>query len=258
MEIQNGAVANSYMTIGLLTFPHILGSPSAYMTLQLLHSEFPYIWGKFDFLFLSVLHHGWVQVKFTHSFCWGGCRGVAVKIPKISSWLNVHKKVAVASLSTLCDSRSAPMPSGSVHGCFRIGTDMGVISFSRGGLGNVILLLCKRCCPVNYFSPSDCTLEKNMVYGTLSWSWLQLTLSHSQLNSVVSYPPPLQRGRGGVGKMVEHICICLLISKTSNRKRESIDKGRKRWALPLCLWIDILWSIGIGQPPAWADFNFTP
>jgi hypothetical protein len=24
------------------------------MTLQLLHSEFPYIWGKFDFLLLSV------------------------------------------------------------------------------------------------------------------------------------------------------------------------------------------------------------
>ncbi len=32
-------------------FPHILGSPSSYMTLQLLHSEIPYIRGKFDFLF---------------------------------------------------------------------------------------------------------------------------------------------------------------------------------------------------------------
>jgi hypothetical protein len=49
-EIQNGAVAKSYMTNGLLiygtnicAFPHILGSPSSYMTLQLLHSEFPYI-----------------------------------------------------------------------------------------------------------------------------------------------------------------------------------------------------------------------
>jgi hypothetical protein len=28
----------------------ILGSPSSYMTLQLLHSEFPYIGGKLDFL----------------------------------------------------------------------------------------------------------------------------------------------------------------------------------------------------------------
>ncbi len=52
--------AKSYMTNGLLnphiwgnicTFPHVLGSPSSYMTLQLLHFEFPYIWGKFDFLF---------------------------------------------------------------------------------------------------------------------------------------------------------------------------------------------------------------
>jgi hypothetical protein len=53
-EIQSGAVAKSYMTNGLLiycmgkyfwqfAFPHILGSPSSYMTLQLLHSEFPYI-----------------------------------------------------------------------------------------------------------------------------------------------------------------------------------------------------------------------
>ncbi len=51
-EIQNGAVAKSYMTNGLLIYgeifahflnPHILGNPSTYMTLQLLHSEFPYI-----------------------------------------------------------------------------------------------------------------------------------------------------------------------------------------------------------------------
>jgi hypothetical protein len=52
-EIQSGAVEKSHMTNGLLIygeifthffkFPHILGSPSSYMTLQLLHSEFPYI-----------------------------------------------------------------------------------------------------------------------------------------------------------------------------------------------------------------------
>jgi hypothetical protein len=44
-EIQNGAVAKSFMTNGLPIyseiFPH--GSPSSYMTLQLIHSEFPYI-----------------------------------------------------------------------------------------------------------------------------------------------------------------------------------------------------------------------
>ncbi len=35
----------------ICAFPHILGSPYSYVTLQLLHSEFPYIWGKFSFLF---------------------------------------------------------------------------------------------------------------------------------------------------------------------------------------------------------------
>ncbi len=35
-------------------FPHILGSLSSYMTLQLLHSEFLHIWGKIVFFFISV------------------------------------------------------------------------------------------------------------------------------------------------------------------------------------------------------------
>ncbi len=83
-ENQNGAVAKSYLTNGLLSphiwlnicpFPHILGSPSSYMTLQLLHSEFPCIWGKFDFLFyqghkLSSLpfsrRWGWKHIGETH------------------------------------------------------------------------------------------------------------------------------------------------------------------------------------------------
>jgi hypothetical protein len=48
-EIQKGSVAKSFMTNGLLiygcicAFPHILGSPSSYMTLQRIPSEFPYI-----------------------------------------------------------------------------------------------------------------------------------------------------------------------------------------------------------------------
>ncbi len=49
------------MTSGLLiciwlnicAFPHILGSPSSYMTLQPIPSEFSYIWGKFSFFFIS-------------------------------------------------------------------------------------------------------------------------------------------------------------------------------------------------------------
>ncbi len=35
----------------ICAFPHVLGSPSPYMTLHPILSEFPYIWGKFSFLF---------------------------------------------------------------------------------------------------------------------------------------------------------------------------------------------------------------
>jgi hypothetical protein len=49
-EIQMGSVSKSYMTNDLLiygenicAFPHILGSPSSYMTMHPIPSEFPYI-----------------------------------------------------------------------------------------------------------------------------------------------------------------------------------------------------------------------
>ncbi len=38
----------------ICAFPHILGSPSSYMTLQLLHSEFPYYEENLIFFFISV------------------------------------------------------------------------------------------------------------------------------------------------------------------------------------------------------------
>ncbi len=56
-KIQNGAIAKSYMTYGLLIqymgkclrISSYIRKPffSSYMTLQLLHSEFPYKWGKY-------------------------------------------------------------------------------------------------------------------------------------------------------------------------------------------------------------------
>jgi hypothetical protein len=36
----------SHIRGNICAFRHILGSPSSFMTLQLLHFEFPYIWGK--------------------------------------------------------------------------------------------------------------------------------------------------------------------------------------------------------------------
>ncbi len=44
--------ASSYIYgLNICAFPHILGSPSSYMTLQQLHSQFPDIWKKISFLF---------------------------------------------------------------------------------------------------------------------------------------------------------------------------------------------------------------
>ncbi len=58
-------MTNSLLTYGEIycAFPHILESPSSYMTLQLLHSEFPYIWRKFDFLFYQWTDWEWRKVE---------------------------------------------------------------------------------------------------------------------------------------------------------------------------------------------------
>ena len=42
LQSHKGPTASSYM-VKYLRIPHILGSPSSYITLQLLHSEFVYI-----------------------------------------------------------------------------------------------------------------------------------------------------------------------------------------------------------------------
>ncbi len=51
MEIQSGAVAKSYMRKCANISPYMRRPLVIYMTLQLFHSEFPYIWGNFFFLF---------------------------------------------------------------------------------------------------------------------------------------------------------------------------------------------------------------
>jgi hypothetical protein len=52
-------------------------------------------------------------------------------------------------------------------------------------------------------------------------------LPYFKVNSVVSYPPPLQRGRGAVGKISP---IYLLIFRTTNKKRA---RGRERGRVDL-------------------------
>ncbi len=66
--------AFSYILGNICAFPQILGSPSSYMTLQLLYSEFSYIWGKFDFLFYQCSAEMWLPWPFhvkkrNHKFC---------------------------------------------------------------------------------------------------------------------------------------------------------------------------------------------
>ena len=45
----------SHIWGNICAFPHIVGSPSFYMTVQLLHSEFPYIQYEDNLIFFSVL-----------------------------------------------------------------------------------------------------------------------------------------------------------------------------------------------------------
>ncbi len=103
MEIQNGAVAKSYKTNGLLN-AQILGSLSSYKTLQLLHSEVPYIWGKFDFLFFQCAL--WFSFLSVHSFTyhvrhyWSFHSGLM----HIQLWTmyDVEKKLTPGPILTMC------------------------------------------------------------------------------------------------------------------------------------------------------------
>ncbi len=65
----NGLVINGEI---FFAFPHILGGPSSYMTLQLLHSEFPYIWGNFYIYILSVRLSWLTSRAFIYEFKKGG------------------------------------------------------------------------------------------------------------------------------------------------------------------------------------------
>jgi hypothetical protein len=99
-----------------------------------------------------------------------------------------------------------------------------------------------------------------MVYLPLCWSWH--SSSYLIVNSVVSYPTPLQRERDGVGKISSIGWEHLHLSNFQNPlfllcKHKYTEGGGKGWELTLCLWVDISsnMGLGIGQPHAWAGFN---
>ncbi len=52
--------------VNICAFPHILGSPSSYMTLQLLHSEFPYIQYEENLIFFFISAH----LSFEQTYPW--------------------------------------------------------------------------------------------------------------------------------------------------------------------------------------------
>ncbi len=89
--------------------------------------------------------------------------------------------------------------------------------------------------------------EKHGVWDPMS----KLTLTHI-LNSVVSYPPPIQRERGGEGKSspIGWAHLYLSANFQDNRKETGQygEGGGKGWDLTLCLWVDILWSLGNPLP----------
>jgi hypothetical protein len=70
------------------------------------------------------------------------------------------------------------------------------------------------------------------------------------VNFVVSYPPPLQREMGGLGKISPISWAHLRISRTTNRKRESTEKGRELKELNRHF-------MEHRQPRAWAEYNLT-
>ncbi len=111
-EIQTGSVANSYMKMCLLiyvwlnicAFPHILGSPSSYMTLHPIPSEFPYIWRKSSFLFYQCSRmQKCPQLSLFGFVLWGlwGCNCVCVTLdlvlPRIV-WIICHEFTRIRHL----------------------------------------------------------------------------------------------------------------------------------------------------------------
>jgi hypothetical protein len=86
--------------------------------------------------------------------------------------------------------------------------------------------------PTRFLAPIDCLKIPALILQSKK-TVPELTMYNSLyliVNSVVSYPPLPQRERVGWRRsllLVEHTYICLLISKTTNRKRRSTEPRRE-------------------------------
>ncbi len=99
--------------------------------------------------------------------------------------------------------------------------------------------------------------KKNVVYGTLTWSWILLTLSHSQLRSQLSTLTTKwwEVDWGRCLLLVVYIFSVCYSNFQNNKQEKGEGEGAwKGWELTLCLWIDILWSMGNPMP----ELTLTP
>jgi hypothetical protein len=118
--------------------------------------------------------------------------------------------------------------------------------------GNVPVWIWKYCPQI--FSPtlSEAVFkEKHGVWDPMP----QLTIIY---NSVVRYPPPLQRERGGVEKISligwAHLYLSANFQNPILCKHKYREVEGKGWELTLCLWIDFSWSMGNPIP----ELTMTP
>ncbi len=78
-------MASSYSET-ICAFPHIFGSPSSYMTLHPIPSEFPYIWGKFCFLFISAVYLLFIVWGVVFTTC---MKAVGIAFHQTLSWYSL-------------------------------------------------------------------------------------------------------------------------------------------------------------------------
>jgi hypothetical protein len=80
-----------HIWLNICAFLHILGNPSSYMTLHPIPSEFPYIWGKFSFLFIRAASYI-ISCYWTNAFLFikSTTYSTIFLMPhKIACWCNV-------------------------------------------------------------------------------------------------------------------------------------------------------------------------
>ncbi len=119
------------------------------------------------------------------------------------------------------------------------------------GVNNKFVLLFPSVFLIFLRNPETAVKEKHDVCDPICRSWLKFTLSHSQLHSQLS-PTPTIKEKGWSGEDLSYwwanFHLSAKFQNDQEKKGEYGEGGGKGWELTLCLWIDILWSMGLGNP----------